>query len=178
LISDAKRRRLTIPRIDEGLDTGAVTGQKEAPLPSVPESEGEHAAQTAKTIQAPGLIGAENHLGVGAGPKPLPEGFELLPELTEVVDLSVEDETERSVIARHRLIPGHEIDDREPPVTEADRSFAVEPFPVGPRCERISVIRTSRRSSTPRHPSAGFPRCRTRLSFPARPRRPNHGKHV
>ena len=39
--------------------------------------------------------------------------------LLEVVDLAVEDDADRAVLVEQRLLPGGEVDDREPPVRQA-----------------------------------------------------------
>ena len=59
--------------------------------------------------------------------------LELLPQLAEVVDLAVEDEPERAVLVRHRLVGRlRQVDDRQPPVPESDRPVHVLPLGVRP----------------------------------------------
>src|SRR6266550_932949 len=57
--------------------------------------------------------------------------FELSGELAKVVELAVVDEDRRTILSRHRLVPGRrDVDDREPQVDEADAVADPYPFVV------------------------------------------------
>src|SRR5690242_19430678 len=59
----------------------------------------------------------------------MPAANELALQLQIVVDLAVEDDGD--AVARHRLLPGGEIDDGEPLVIESDRPIDEAPLVVG-----------------------------------------------
>ena len=56
----------------------------------------------------------DDHLRVGARSEPVTLGGELLPQLTVVVDLAVQDDDDGLVLIEDRLIARLEVDDREP----------------------------------------------------------------
>ena len=74
-----------------------------------------------KTSGAPFLVAVNDHFGVRARPEVVPALLELGPQLLEVVDFAVEDDPDRLVGIGHRLVAAGEIDDRQPPETQADR---------------------------------------------------------
>src|SRR5262249_16760816 len=61
-----------------------------------------------------------------------PATLELPPEFSEVVDLPVEDDPDRSLGVGHRLMAAVEVDDREPAEAESERSFDVVALVVWP----------------------------------------------
>ena len=67
---------------------------------------------------APLFVGVNDGLGVGARAVAMAGGFELRPDVGVVVDLAVEDDPDRAVLVRHRLMAGRQIDDAQPPVAE------------------------------------------------------------
>ncbi len=98
-----------------------IAGQHETTLPRVPKSEGEHAAQGLDHGRPAVAIELQQHLGVGMRAEPVTLGQQLRAQFGIVVDLTVERNRERAVVAVHRL--GAEIgklDDGQPPVGEAD----------------------------------------------------------
>src|SRR5215813_9509106 len=58
--------------------------------------------------------------------------LELVSQLTEVVDLAVENDPDHLLGIRHRLMAAGEIDDREAPEPEAERAGEEVPFVIGP----------------------------------------------
>ena len=71
------------------------------------------------------LVEVNDHLGVGLRREPMTLPLELDAQLAVVVDLAVEHEPNRAVLVRDRLVSRLEIDDREPPETEAERDPVV-----------------------------------------------------
>ena len=65
----------------------------------------------------------DDHFGVGVGAKDVAALLELGAQLLEVVDFAVEDDPDRLVGIGHRLMAAGEIDDRQPPEAEADRTL-------------------------------------------------------
>src|SRR5581483_4127090 len=62
--------------------------------------------------------------------EPVPAGFEPRAPLAVVVDLAVAHEHERAVRARHRLVAGLQIDDREPAKAEAEAALEKKPVRI------------------------------------------------
>ncbi len=91
---------------EERLDAQAVAGGEKPALVAVPDEQGKHADESLKARFAPALVGAQDHLGVGARAEGLAVGLELGPDLGEVVDLAIEDDPTLAVGAGHGLVPG------------------------------------------------------------------------
>ena len=53
------------------------------------------------------------------------QGFELLPQKLEIVDLAVEDERDARTLMDHGLDAGRQIDDRQPPMREPDHGGSI-----------------------------------------------------
>ena len=67
------------------------------------------------------LVQVDDRLGVRLRPVHVALRLELGAELAVVVDLAAEGQPDRSVLVRHRLMPGgREVDDREAAVPEGD----------------------------------------------------------
>ena len=121
---------LSVPGIDERLDAGAVAGEDEAARPTVQDCEGEHAAQAAHAAGPVHLVGPQDDLGVGRRGKAGTARFQLAAQLAKVVDLPVEHDQDRAIVAGHGLIPGCQVDDGQPPVSEPGASSADETLAV------------------------------------------------
>src|SRR4029077_10602726 len=93
----------TIPGVEEGLDADPIAREHDPPRALIENREREHPAKLAHALRAPRLVRPENDLGVGRGLEADPGGLEIAAELPEVVDLTVEDDPDRAVVARHRL---------------------------------------------------------------------------
>ena len=105
-------------------------------------AEGEHAAQRLDHRRAAVGVELQQHLGVGVGAEAVALGLELRLQLAVIVDLAVEGDGERAVGAVHRLRAAlGQIDDREPPVGEADPPVGREPVAaaVGPARRHAGV---------------------------------------
>jgi len=76
------------------------------------------------------FIEMDEDLGVGKGGKLMSSLDKVLPEFTVVVDLTVEDDTDRFVFVEDRLITPCDIDDREPPHPQGDMPVVINPFIV------------------------------------------------
>src|SRR5207249_2520177 len=71
-------------------------------------------------VELPGTIGFDKHLGIRIGAKSMATRNEFFSELNVVIDLSIKDQGEALILARHRLRAATDVDDRKPPVAEAD----------------------------------------------------------
>ena len=99
--------------IEERLLAGPVTRQKQRPLARIPEREREHPVERLDRLVPALLVEVQDCLGVTLAAEPVPR-LELLPQLAEVVDLPVEDEPQRAVLVRQRLVSRlAEVDDRQ-----------------------------------------------------------------
>jgi len=117
--------------VDERLDAEPVAREQDTPPAAVPDREGEHAAQAGQDVESPGLVPMQDDLRVRGRPEGETASRELGRQLPIVVDLAVEGDPDRPVLRRHRLRAGREVDDREPPMPEADRALVVQTFSVG-----------------------------------------------
>jgi hypothetical protein len=118
--------------VEERLLPRPVAREEEAPPPRVPQREREHPVEGRDSLVPALLVEVQDDLAVAPASEAM-AALELLAQLTEVVDLAVEDEPERAVLVRHRLPRGFaQVDDREAAVAEGDRGFDVEPLGIGP----------------------------------------------
>ena len=58
--------------IKERLDAQAVPGQKQLPLPPVPDGQGKHAVEMPDDLRTPGLVTVDDDLGVGGSSENMP----------------------------------------------------------------------------------------------------------
>ncbi len=92
----------------------------------VPQAEREHAAQPREHVDAPGVVSAQHHFGVGPAGEAVAARFELLFQREEVVGLAVVGDARRTVVAAHRLRAGvAHVQDREPRVTENRKRLSI-----------------------------------------------------
>ena len=118
--------------VAQGLLPQAIARQEELAPGGVPDGEGEHAPEELQAADPVFLVEMEDHFRVGAGAEPVAASHQVGPEVLEIVDLPVEDDPDRAVLVRHRLVAGGaEIDDAEAPVRKAHRPLAVDPGIVG-----------------------------------------------
>jgi len=74
---------------------------------------------------------AKGHLGVGVGMEAVTFGKQLFAELDVVVDLAVEDDPERAVLAGHRLESlVREVDDGKPAMDETGIIMDMDALPI------------------------------------------------
>src|ERR1041385_4118945 len=69
-------------------------------------------------------------LAVGAGPQLVPRPGELALDPLEIVELAVHHDVAPAVLARDRLITGHQIDDAESGMAEPDPAVGRDPLPA------------------------------------------------
>src|SRR6185437_8523110 len=119
------------PRPVQRLDAEAVARQEEPPLAAVPDREREHPLEALDAALALLLVEVEDGLGVGAAAVAVAALLELRAQRRVVVDLAVVDEPDALVLVRHRLRAARQVDDREPPVAEANRAVEPQPLAVG-----------------------------------------------
>ena len=176
LLSRVEEQRLDLRRehepvvvdaVVERLDPDAVAHEPERARPAVPQREREHPAEAVETV-APHSSNAWTTTSVSSGRCETcgPEPLELRPQLGVVVDLAVEDELDRPVFVRHRLVGAvREVDDREPARAEADSPVGRDPGAgaVGTAMgERVAHPRDATAPRRRNRPRRGLPLSRTR----------------
>ncbi len=72
-----------------------------------------------------------DHFGVATGSKLVAVGDQFVAQLDVVEDLAVEGDPQGAPLVGERLLPGGEVDDREPGVRQAGLAVAVEAELVG-----------------------------------------------
>src|SRR5262245_62271815 len=77
-------------RVKERLFADAISRQKEPTTTLIPDSEGEHSAQSGQTTFAPLLIGVDDRFRIRARAETVAQAFKLAAEMLKVVDLAVE----------------------------------------------------------------------------------------
>ena len=112
----------------ERLDAEGVARQQHAGPGRVPDDEGVHAAQVAHHVRPVALVEVEQHLRVRVGAEFVTLLGQAVAQGHEVVDLAVEGDDEGVLAMGHGLVAGgRRIDDREPPVAEADPAVGGQP---------------------------------------------------
>src|SRR5262249_20784464 len=118
-------------RVVERLLAHTITGEKKDLATLVPQREREHAVEVSDAVLAEILPRMDKHFGVGAGRETMAASDQTLAQLDVVVDLAVQHRPDRGVLVRNRLVAGFEIDDRQAPLPQRDRSLGVIAFVVG-----------------------------------------------
>src|SRR5512135_1428406 len=114
-------------RVVERLHAEPVASEEQRLPITVPQREREHAAEALDAGFAPLLPGVDDHLGVALRMKAVPTARELRNELLVVVDLAVEHDDHAAVLVEQRLLASGKIDDRQPPMAEAEPGLDVQP---------------------------------------------------
>src|SRR5438094_10222495 len=104
----------------EGFFAHAVAGEKQPLAARVPESNSEHAVEPVACFIAPFFIGMHNDFSVTTGGEVMPSPQECSPQLSEVIDFTVEGYNNGPVFICHRLLATRELDDRETPHSHSD----------------------------------------------------------
>src|SRR5262249_4996035 len=106
--------------------TEPIPGQEEGLRLLVPHREGEHSSELLDTLFAHLFVEVHDHFRVGGSLEPMPAGHELIPQLEIVVDLPVEGDPYRSILAAYRLMARVEIDDGQAPHRHPEGSGAAD----------------------------------------------------
>src|SRR5437016_2023867 len=89
------------------------------------------------TVCSPFLISVDDYFSVGASSESVPARLERAPELLEVVDLTVEDDSKSVVFVKQGLMSALEVDNAEAPHAESNRTIHKDPFVVGPAVDHV-----------------------------------------
>ena len=80
---------------------------------SIPYGEGKHAAEFAHALFAPFFVGVDDDFGVRVRAKRVPASFERLAQLPEVVDFTVEDNSDIACFVEYGLVSAGKVNDAE-----------------------------------------------------------------
>ena len=109
-------------------DAEGVAGGEQAAPRLVPDGEGEHAAKPRDHLGPIAGIEQQQHLGIGGRATGDALRGQLGAQLAIVQDLAIEDDPIGAIIVAHRLVGlGPRVDDRQPPVGEADPAVRRHP---------------------------------------------------
>mgnify|MGYP001028062261 CR=1 FL=1 len=115
--------------VEEGFDSAGISREEQALSATIEEPEGVHPLEVLEHRIAVFLVEMQQNFGVGRRAKAMAPLLEFGAQFLEVVDLTVEDDRERIVVAAHWLMTGStQIEDREARVAEGE---AVAPRAVG-----------------------------------------------
>ncbi len=117
----------------EGLLAEAVARQQQPAAPRIPEGEREHAPQAVHQPVSLLLVEMHQHFRVAARAEGMTLAGQLAAQVLEVVDLTIEDDPDRAILVAQRLRRvRRQIDDRQPPMAEAQAAVEVHAASVGP----------------------------------------------
>jgi hypothetical protein len=74
----------------------------------------------------------DDYLRIAIGPENVSAGFEIGTQLTEIVDLPIESNPDRSILIAHGLVRhSAEVDDRQPAMRQSNIPVYPHPLPIG-----------------------------------------------
>ena len=119
--------------IMDRLDPKIISGDKEAFILLVPDSEAKHAPQFIQKTFFPFFKAMDKHLGVGLGGKYMTLFYESFPELPVVVNFSVESKHEGFILIIDGLVARFaDIDNTQAAKAHGDVFIRIEAAAVGP----------------------------------------------
>ena len=170
---------LPAPAVKQRLLTKAVAGERQRPLPLVPQRQREHAGKAPqRRFHAPMPDGAEQGLrvGVSAPVRRGTSGFQFASDIEMIVDFAVERHRETTAVAVHGLTAClRQVENRKPAVTESHAGGRMGPVTRGIRSairQRISHVPGRGRKLTFIAP-AGPQQTRNAAHQPARSLKPH-----
>ena len=104
--------------IDQRLLAQPIAGQDQLPPLGVPDGQGEHAVEMLEEVRPLVLVEVDDHFGVAVRAEAMAGAFQPPAQLAEVVDFAVEDDPDRAVFVRQRLLPAGQVDDRQPAMAQ------------------------------------------------------------
>ncbi len=116
-------------------DTKPVPGERDDTGFAVGDRERGHAREAGNTADSPPVERLDDHLAVCGREESIARSFEFPAQVLVVIDAPVENQRQPQVAVHHRLgAAGGQVDDRQSPVTERDRT--VREYAVGVRAAR------------------------------------------
>src|SRR5207245_2637195 len=95
-----------------------------------PEGEGKLAAEVLQAAGAVVLVEVQGDLAVGSRAEAVAPPLQVAAESLEVVELAVDGDPPRAVLAGDRLVAGGQVDDAEPGVPEPGPAAVGDPDPL------------------------------------------------
>ena len=111
----AVHQALAVMLIVQRLDAKDVARQHQLLFTRIPNSNGEHAAQTLEHARAPCLVAMYHRFGVAMRFELVTHALKLGAQLLEVVNLAVERNGYAAIGVLHRLTAAFQVDDRQAP---------------------------------------------------------------
>jgi hypothetical protein len=109
LSSEPKRKRAVVKQgVVKRFDAKAVAGEEKGFAVTVPEREGEHAAEALDAFFTPGFPGMDDDFSVAAGVEGVAQRLQFRDQFLVVVDFAVEDDADGFVFVIKRLLAGGE----------------------------------------------------------------------
>src|SRR6185369_14552574 len=119
-------------RVEKGLLAEPVAGEDQGPRARIPEREAEHAVEGVEKAEAALLVEMWDHLRIASRAEAMTTREEVGAQDRVVVDLAVADDQDVVVLVAERLRSAGDVDDRQPPASEADRPSHDPPVAVRP----------------------------------------------
>ena len=103
----------------------AISREQQFLAVTIPNSEGEHAAQMLHRIRAPMLISTQDYFRIRIAFEAIAGGDQLGTQFAKVIHLAVVDNAQTRIVITHGLAASCQIDDGKTPVTQADLILAL-----------------------------------------------------
>ena len=110
-----------VVRVIEWFFSDSISGKHKAVFRFIPYCQGKHAIEVPNEIKSLFFVQVDHNLCIGGRSELVATGFELLPQLREVVDLAIQDHEDRFVFIGDGLPSGFGVDDRKSRVPERHR---------------------------------------------------------
>src|SRR5260370_495924 len=124
----AKKKIFPLARDVKRFDSHAVARQNQPSRGFSPQSDREHSAQPSQAFLIPLHEGAKNGFRVGMRLETMTKLFQFVSYFDEVVDFTIEGDSEIAVFGQNRLIPAIQSSKRE---DAKDRGFDCSCCPCG-----------------------------------------------
>ena len=134
------KEELTIIEVKvERLLPHPVSRQNQPLTADVPQDDRKHPPQLLDKRQAALLVEMQDHLAITLGRESASLLLQLLAEFNVVVDLTVGDQDETSILIVERLPPAHQINDAQSSHLQGDVAVRVLPFSIGTTMNHLTI---------------------------------------
>ncbi len=143
------RRQFVVQR----LDAQPVACDEERFRIAIPDGKSEHAAQVLYAICTVFFVEMDDGLGIAVRAIAVAARDELLAQREMVVDFAIKHDPQRAVFVRNRLMTARNIDNAEPPHSDAHRAVGIKAVVVGSAMADHAAHFAQRRGVRPGVPS-------------------------
>jgi hypothetical protein len=105
----------------------SVAGEQQTPLAGVPNGDGEHAPELREAVLVGVLVEMSNYFGIGMSGKGVATLQEQLAKFRIVVNFSIQQDPNGSVLVGKRLVPASYVNDAQPAVAKTDVGGHIDP---------------------------------------------------